>query len=376
MAVNDPNYRYATQTWEADGVRTLYEIAFDGGYIRQSDVVAFSVLVDPLTGLTSDRQVHTLTFLSETIDPENEWKSAQVQITPAVADGRRVVIFRSTQKSESMVNFTNGSVLTDKNLDLANQQAILAIAEIMDGLNASGIALNQQVQEIVDVNILIQQIYTEIIEILSTGGILSVEPQIWFGEGDGETTEFTIAGADLEGAGFYDTYVGGVGLEPSEDYTVNVLDPVSTSKLVFTEAPGLGVRWFTVLRGFAKPYSGPAPVVSLRIPVIPVAGTAYFAGLESEFALLNCTNAAAVTVNVKEIPSGGDAASKMGTGSYFSAVQSGTGQVTFAPENGEVTLIVPAGLQAKTRAEGSTITATCMFGDGNSWLLSGDLALV
>lgn len=374
MAVNDPNYRYATQTWEADGVRTQYDIAFDGGYIRQSDVVAFSVLVDPSTGLTSDRQIHALTFLSESEDPETQWKTASVEITPAVAAGRRVVIFRSTEKSVPLVDYTNGSILTEKNLDLANEQAIFAIAEIMDGLNAAAIDIQSQVQEVVDMNMLVNSVYESVLQLLASGGIVSVNPRVWGDVGNGEDTDFPLVGADVDGSAFYDTYLDGVGLEPSIDYTVVMGETSADTVLRFTTAPPLGVRWFTVLRGYAKPYTGPQPLTTLRIPVLAVPGDTFFIDQAVEFALLQCTNVAGCAVTVKLIPEEGDSATKMGTGSYVSLKQVGAGQIVIDADP-DVTVVCPEGYLPKSRDAGSIITLVCNAGDTNEWTLAGDLAI-
>lgn len=369
MPISDPNLRYATFTQEVDGVETDFEVSFIGGYINPAHVKAFSVIVDAETGLATDRQVHATEIVA------TDGASSTVRVAPAVADGRTLVIYRDTTKLSMLVNYSDGTVLTKANLDLANRQLLMLVQELLDNVSGQSLSVEDAVSTVIDLTTIVNEIYTDVLELLAAGGIVSVEPRVWSGVGDGETAEFEIPGADVEGAGFYDTYLNGAGLHPSEDYTVNVLDPVTTSRLVFTVPPAVGVAWFTVLRGYAKPYTGVQPVTSLRIPVIEVPGTSYFAGFESEFALLDCTNASPVTINVKEIPSGGDAASKLGTGSYYSAVQSGAGQVTFAPENVEVTLVVPAGLEPKTRAEGSIITATCKYGDGNTWIVSGDLAL-
>lgn len=373
MAINDPNYRYATQTWEADGVRTLYDIAFDGGYIRQSDVVAFSVLVDEATGLTTNRTIHTLTFLDESEDEVTGWKTAQVEITPAVAAGRRVVIFRSTEKSAPLVRYTGGSILTEKNLDLANDQSVFGIAEIMDGLNAAAISIEQQVQEVIDLNELIRNIYEQVLELLAAGGIVSVAPRVWFGEGDGTTTDFPLVGADVSEPGFYDTYIVGVGKEPDTDYTIIMGETIADTILRFNVAPSIGQRWFTVLRGYARPYTGPQPITSLNIPIINTGLSEFFVDEAAKFALIVCTNSTGNTnLTIKEIPA--VTATSMEQGSYFSAVQVGSAQVEFLTDPG-VTLIVPAGCVAKTRTVGATISATCISADDNTWLVSGDLAV-
>lgn len=372
MAVNDPTYRYATQTWEADGVRTQYEIAFDGGYIRQSDVVAFSVLVDEDTGLTTDRTIHALTFLSEEVDPDTEWKTATVQITPAVPAGRRVVIFRSTEKSEGLVNYTNGSVLTEKNLDLANDQAIFGIAEIMDGLANVGLTVEQTVGVVIDMNELIRELYESVLELLASGGIISVEPRTWVFVGDGETVDFPLLGADVDDAGFYDTYVSGLGVIPNTDYTILTSDTPEDTLIHFETPPGDGVVCFTVLRGYAKPYTGPAPIVSLAIPIYDTDLAAFFADEAIRWGLLRCNNVDGTDVAIKEINP--LSATRLTTGDYFSFVQRGMAPVVVVPDSEDVTINVPAGCLPQTRGFNCTITATCEDADSNLWLLSGDLA--
>lgn len=128
MDSNDPNYRYATNTYTADGVTTDWQINFAGGYISQADVYAYSVLTTE-SGQDSDRVTHALTFVSES------GTNAVVRISPAVAVNRRIVIYRNTQKTESLVDYTDGSVITEDNLDLANKQATFNAAEFFDQMN-------------------------------------------------------------------------------------------------------------------------------------------------------------------------------------------------------------------------------------------------
>lgn len=381
MAINDPQYRYATQTWEADGVRTQYDIAFAGGYLYQSDVVAYSQLVDPETGLATDRTPHDITFLSESVD-SNGWKTAQVEITPAVAAGRRVVIYRSTEKKTPLVQYTNGSVLTQGNLDLANKQTVFGVAEIMDGLNEAGLAINEQVSEVINLNELINQIYTTVLQLLAEGGITAAPPRTWTGVTSAETADLPVVGADVSYAGMYDVYISGLGVIPDVAYTV-ILGENPVIRLA--TQPAAGLTWFAVLRGYAAtPLNGGGggtiggengePVTnSQRIKIINVATTSYFADAATERGLVVCSNAAATTVTVKLRPLGATG-NRVGNGTYFSVVQTGAGQVTIAAEAG-VTLVVPTGYAAKTRALNSTISATCINEDSNIWLIGGDIAL-
>ena len=365
MAIGDLDFRYATDSYETDGIQTDWNISFSGGYISEAHVGAYSVVVDAETGLETDRTEHTLTFLSETV----------VRITPAVPADRKLYLYRDTPKTDIMVEFVNGKVLNKANLDLANRQAIFGLAEIVDALSAARIEVNQQTGSIIDLSQIIRQVYDDVVALLAAGGIVSVTPRVWTFIFNGEDTDFTMAGADVEHPGFYDTYVSGAGLNPDGEYTVILGDTPATSIMRFSQVYADGVVGFAVLRGYAKPYTGPAPITDLRVPIIDFSGTAYFAGKEYEFALIRCTSDTAVSVNLKEIsPTGGS--EEMRSGSYLFAHQRGAGQVTFVPETPGVTLVVPGGMLPKTRASGSTISAVCDSADANTWILGGDLASV
>ena len=363
MAIGNLDFRYATDSYETDGIQTDWNISFSGGYISEAHVGAYSVVVDAETGLETDRTEHTLTFLSETV----------VRITPAVPANRKLYLYRDTPKTDIMVSFVNGKVLNKANLDLANRQAIFGIAEIVDALSAARIAVDQQSGNIVNLSEIIQEVYETVLALLAEGGIVSVTPRVWAFEFNGEDTDYPMPGADVGDPGFYDTYVSGAGLNPLSDYTVILGEDVADSVIRFTEAPPLGQTGFAVLRGWAKPYTGPSPVTDLRIPVIPFSGTAYFAGKESEFSLVVCSSASNVQFNVKEIsPTGG--ASELRTGSYLSVRQAGSGQVSLISETPEVTIIAPTGYQAATRALGSTVSLVCESAETNVWSVTGDLA--
>lgn len=373
MAVEDQNYRYATQSYEADGVRTQYEVAFDGGYIRPEDVGAYSVQIDPETGMQTGRTYHPVVFVAETVNAQG-WKVAQVSITPPVPAGRRVYILRNTYKRAPLVSYTNGSILTERNLDLSNEQAIFAIAEIMDGLNMARIDISSQVGEVLDLSEIVRELYTQVLELLASGGIVSVAPRVWSGVGSDGDTDFPLVGADVDASGFYDTYVAGVGLEPGTDYIILTGATPADTVIRFTSAPADGVRWFTVLRGYARPSTGPAPITSLASKIIDAPGPVYFVDKEAEFSVIRSTGSAPMSARVKEVPITGEPSSKLTDGSYFSVVQRGAGQVSIVADTANVTLVIPAGYVAKTRAMNSTISATCEYAEGNAWIISGDLA--
>lgn len=379
MDTTDPQFRYAMQSWDADGVRTQYDISFSGGYIRQQDVQAYSVLITPTTdpdgGLQYDHRVETLTFLTEgNSGPPNNWKTATVQILPAVETGRRVFIYRNTQKSEPLVDYSDGSVLTKANLDLANDQAIFGIAEIVDGLAETNVTLGETVDVVIDTQALINEVYNQVIALLNSSGIIGVKPQVWdFTGADGTETDFFLPGSDLPDPSFYDVYVARLGQEPTADFTIIPAADGQPYGIRLATPLGAGVKMFVVLRGSAKPYDGGAPITSLRTPVISIPSTAYFVDFASEFALLRATSSEAVLVTINSVALGADPKTNLGTGSYFSVTQRGSGQATIASD-GTTILVIPAGCIAATRGAGSVISAICEDIDTNTWVISGDLA--
>lgn len=374
MATPDPQLRYATDEFDADGVTTDWEVSFIGGYINPAHVFAMSGILDPDTQLLTDRTPHTVEVISEAED------SSTVRVDPAVEAGRKLIIFRSTPVAEMLVNYQDGSAITKRNLDLSNDQLLKIIQEMFDNLNIATLSIDQQIGTVVDLNQLIQQIYQEVIDLIAAGGIVSVAPRVWAGAWTGPdvgATDFEIPGADVEEAGFYDVYVNGLGLEPDEDYTI-ILDPDNTAESVirFTTVPADGSTWFAVLRGYAKPYTGPPPVTSLRMPVVDVDQAQFFVDQAVEFAFIRSLYSfgAESEYHIKEIPAVGDPALNMGSGSYVSFCQRSTAQVVLVPENPNVTLITPAGYLPRTRAQESVISITCEYGDGNVWVVSGDMA--
>lgn len=373
MAVPNPLLRYATDEFDADGIKIDWEISFVGGYINASHIYAMSGMVDPETQLLTDRTSHTVEVISEA-EP-----AATVRIAPAVAAGRKLFIYRATPVAAMLVDYVNGSAITKKNLNLSNDQLLKIIQEMLDNLNITSLTVDQQVGTIVDLNQIIQNVYTEVLQLLAAGGIVSVDPRTWAGVWTGDTVddqEFLLPGADVTGAGFYDVYVNGLGLEPNVDYEVVINEADLTQSFIrFTTVPAAESTWFAVLRGYAKPYTGPTPITqtALRVPMYEAPGAVFFADKAIEYGLVRCTDPAGCAVTVNLIPEVGDAETKLAAGSYFSFKQEG-GVVTIQVEAG-ATLNVPAGCLPKTRGLNAVITLTCEDGDTNVWTLTGDLAL-
>lgn len=104
--------------FQGDGVITERDIQFAGGYIDSDHVKAYAVNQD-----TDVERSITLTFVT----------TFRVD-TGAVAANERLVIYRDTPSDTPLVNFADGSVLKEDNLDKATTQAIFVGAETRDWL--------------------------------------------------------------------------------------------------------------------------------------------------------------------------------------------------------------------------------------------------
>ncbi|UNY50212.1 tail fiber [Stenotrophomonas phage c9-N] len=367
--VSDPTFRFATNVFDTDGTDKVYNISFDLGYIDSDYVVAMSGVEDPDTKLLTDMQAHVVSFIDT--PPGN-----RVKVTPVPAAERKLIIFRQTDISKLLVRFQDGKLQTGRNLDLNSTQLIMAIQEILDGLRNNNMIVEQQISTVVDMNKIINEIYTQVIELLAAGGIVSVAPRVWHGEFDPDNddeTDWEIPGADVSGAGFYDTYIDGIGMEPDVDYSIILPTKDDPRSLIrFTKPLTVGQKWFTVLRGYAKPYTGPQPITTLAFPIQTYAGGTLFIGKPQEFALIRCTSDSDVVATIKLIPETGD--NRLVSGSWVNIVPRGAGRVRIAFDPG-VTLAVPDGLKAEARAKNSVITLTCEDADTNVWLVSGDLSI-
>jgi microcystin-dependent protein len=104
--------------FQGDGVTTERAIQFAGGYIDSDHVKAYAV-----NQHTDVKRVITLTFVT----------TYRVD-TGAVAANERLVIYRDTPSDTPLVNFSDGSVLKEDNLDKATTQAVFVGAETRDWL--------------------------------------------------------------------------------------------------------------------------------------------------------------------------------------------------------------------------------------------------
>lgn len=118
----DLGYRYACNRFPGDGVETDFEINFAGGYLRPEHVVGF--LKDPDNNVEEPLSVSGRTLVI--------FGPNQVRVTPAVPDGITLVVRRDTPKEGPMLDYNDGAILNDVNLNTSNKQAIFAVAEMVD----------------------------------------------------------------------------------------------------------------------------------------------------------------------------------------------------------------------------------------------------
>jgi hypothetical protein len=104
-----------------DGTNGPWTFNFAGGYISRADVKAYSY--DSASGITTER---TLTFLSD----------FTVTSDVVIPVGQFIIIYRDTQKTVPLVDYSTGAVLDEQNLDTSNKQAIFVAAEMVDRFDA------------------------------------------------------------------------------------------------------------------------------------------------------------------------------------------------------------------------------------------------
>lgn len=220
-------------------------------------------------------------------------------------------------------------------------------------------------------------------QIQGGGGTIGITPRLWTFEGDGEVTDFPLAGADVLSPLFYDTAVE----ITASTGNYKVSRPVDAAGVgEFLIVPGVdgappairfkvpladGVQGFTTLRGYARPWIGEPPVYTVAPRIVSVTGNTTLAG-DMHNTLILANSATPITLTMRA-NTGGSADWK--EGQFFSVLQVGAGQVTLAVEGGGP-LTVPPSFQAKTRAQGCIISGTCLAPDADAWVAAGDLSRI
>ncbi|CAB3698093.1 hypothetical protein LMG3458_02498 [Achromobacter deleyi] len=109
--------RYSMQEFAGDGARTSFEVNFAGGYIDPENVRAYTYVA-----ATGEQTPVTVVLTGPNT----------ISVVPAVPVGTFLVVYRDTEKSQPLVDFVDGAVLSEANLDKVARQAIYATAEMVD----------------------------------------------------------------------------------------------------------------------------------------------------------------------------------------------------------------------------------------------------
>lgn len=108
---------YSYNRFSGNGSQTIWAINFSGGYLSRGHVHA--VIEDPATRI---RTPAALSFVGP----------STVSVAPAVPAGLVLEIYRDTPKDRPLVDFTDGAVLDEGNLDTTTRQAIFVAQEVFD----------------------------------------------------------------------------------------------------------------------------------------------------------------------------------------------------------------------------------------------------
>lgn len=378
MTVSENSRR---KEYAGDGVTVL----FNGPMAYEArDIVAylFNAAGDGAIVPTSQYQVNNLGRAAGT----------RITMNNAPQPDEKLVILRTVRFAQ-LVDISNQSNFNANVLERSDDLLAMQIQQIADGSmvivfdpdegefvwDAKGVRIIRVGDAVALQDAMNMRSTLEMVEqIQAGGGSVGVTPKFWSWEGDGESIDFPLPGADVDSPLFYDTAMG-VALAP-ETYTVlkPCVDfeirmgptPADTVIRMLGGAPDIGVKGFTVLRGYARPYIGDEPVTTVAPTVITTITGDTTIGADFHNTLIVLNSATPVTLTIRE--NTGDADLDWGNGEFFSVLQFGAGQVTLAPE-GAGTVTPPADFENKTRAAGSIISASCVAEDSDLWASSGDL---
>lgn len=111
---------FATNKFVGDGTTTQFEVLFAGGYIDKSHIKAY--ISNVKTGIRTPVAVTSAMF----VGPNT------LNLGVAAPVGNVMVIYRDTPKGAALVDYVNGSRITEVNLDKSTRQGVYIGAELHD----------------------------------------------------------------------------------------------------------------------------------------------------------------------------------------------------------------------------------------------------
>ena len=190
--------------------------------------------------------------------------STKIVLTSGATAGQIVRVRRKSQPGIDLVDFENGSVLTESELDRAylhNRYLNEEIGELNDASlqkeaggtdwDAGGSKIKNVGAPTLTADATTKQYVDDKVNQLSSGA--SAPPTKWVFTGDaGANTTYSVTGAEVNGDTAYDVSVDGSVLEPTTDYTV---DP-DTDTLTIVNTLSGGEDIVVIERGFGVAITG------------------------------------------------------------------------------------------------------------------------
>lgn len=121
--ITTPGYRYATRRYVGDGVTVDFEFQFDGtdyGYISRDHVEVW--ILDNDNRVEVQLPPSSITWFGPN----------QIRIPEPQPTNKTVIIRRNTPKEQPMLDFTDGAILNENNLNMTSEQAVYCAAEMVD----------------------------------------------------------------------------------------------------------------------------------------------------------------------------------------------------------------------------------------------------
>lgn len=116
-----PDYQYTVNRFPGDGTTTSWELNFAGGYLSKSHIKAYV------------QDAETLVVLREITLASGDWLGPNtIKVEPAILVTERLTVYRDTPKDMPLVNFSDGSIFVEQNLDTLAKQAVFVAAEMVD----------------------------------------------------------------------------------------------------------------------------------------------------------------------------------------------------------------------------------------------------
>jgi len=244
--------------------KTYFDYEADADKISNGFPIPFDYLEDIHVTVEVDGVVNENTELTTTTP-------VKIKVLSGVTAGQNVRVRRKSQPDTNLVDFQNGSVLTESELDRAylhNRYLAEEIAELNDQslqIEAGGTQWDakslrlKNVATPTDTTDAVTKIYLDNkVNQVSSGA--TQPPLKWTFTGDaGANTTYTVTGAEVQGDTAYDVSIDGAVQEPTTDFTV---DPDTDTLTIIPTLSG-GEDIVIIQRGFGVAVTGKVGTNSL-----------------------------------------------------------------------------------------------------------------